>query len=639
MIKKLILALFCGIVGTLFVAQSDPWVHQQVGAAFKATYARAFHCTVTGNVEAVDFVHPRIILSNFSLSSSDGKGNWAWTAQQYHTGFSWSFFLLHRTIDMWVSAKNLTATTDMCDEMPSITPHIKALMSVPDLPIKIILKSTQIKNISLSIMADGARAQLCWDSNSKRTPNKLTSHFYLKQGIFTHQQQTVAHSLRGTLSTEVKTEPNNNESTFAINGQVDLPQLGDYPTCFITGTWHNNRGRFNVQSVDKALRIDPLILTQKDTTLHFNTSATFPLAYCINLLTQQSSSPVSGSCILNAQGSLDPEGQCEGYIACEDITNPWFADRSIVTGSFKKQQADFQGTVNLRTGIRSSWHGLFDWSGTKESGSCQLYNNITHPIPYSSRWHIQPHDATIDIAYHKPTNAFNLAYQIEATNSCTNATFNASGSLKTDDQQEVNGTGNFGSYQYKLSSTTQFPYLKHFTLSNNEGTSLITASYDGQKNSHTTHIAIPLIRTINEKIFDREMHGEGTVQITSAMKNNRLPAKMQLKDATIRLPQTYNFINGFDASIEADIANKRVTLRDIRCTLHSGSLYSPHATVWLDGKGALQFAHVPILIDHCLFTVKQDLFTMISGYLLFVKQPHQTACLNGHIFFDRSQLK
>ncbi len=639
MIKKLILGIFCGIIGTLFVAQNDHWVQQQVGIAFKKIYSHAFHCTVTGNVEAVDFIHPHIALSNFSLSSSDGKGKWSWTAQQYHTGFSWPFLLLHQTIDMWVSATNLTAATDMYNGMPSITPHIKALMSVPDLPIKILLKSTQIKNISLAIDGAETNALLCWDSSSQRTPSTLISHFYFKQGKITHQQKTVAHSLRGTLSTEIKTDPQNSESVLAINGQIDLPQLGEYPTCFITGTWHNNRGRFNVQSIDKALRINPLILTQKDTALHFNTSASFPIAYCINLLTGNSASPIQGSCVVHAQGSLDPEGKCEGYIACEDLITPWFSERSIITCSFKKQQSNLNGNVNLRTGTRSSWHGLFDWNGADESGSCQLYNNISHPIPYSSRWRIQPHDATIDIFYRKPTNRFDLQYHTQATNNITNATFDASGSINTNEPNKIEGSGSFGSYRYELTSTPKPPYLQHFALYDKEGKSLATVSYNEQKNSHTTNIAISFIRTINAKIFDHKMHGEGTVNIVSHIKDNKLYAQLQLNDATIRLPQTYNFINGFNASIEADIPTKRITLRNIHCTLHNGSLYSPHATVWLDAKGALQFAHVPLLIDHCLFTIKQDLFTVVSGYLLFTKQPSKKGCLNGHILFDRSQLK
>lgn len=639
MIKKFILGLICGIIGTLFVAQNDPWVQEQIGNTFKATYARAFHCTVTGKVETVDFIHPHIALSNFSLSSSDGNGNWSWTAQQYHTGFSWSFFLLQRTVDMWVSAKNLTATTDMHKGIPSITPHIKALMSVPDLPIKILLKSTKIKNVSLSIIGEGTQAQLCWDSTSQRTPNKLRSHFYLKHGIFTHQQQTVARSLRGTISTEIKTEPTNNDSTIAINGQIDLPQLGDYPTCFITGTWHNDRGRFNVQSIDKALRINPLILTKRDTDLQFNTSASFPIAYCINLLTNNCSSPIQGSCVMHAQGSLDPDGECEGYVACEDLSNPWFSDRSIITCSFKKQQANLHGSLNLRTGTTASWYGLFDWNNKKEAGSCHFYNNIGHHIPYSSRWFIQPHDASIDVSYHKLTNALDLHYQTRATNSSTNATFDASGAIHTHEQTKIQGTGSFGNYQYELIATPHYPYLSHLSLTDKEKNPLITVSYDAEKQKHTTRIAMPLIRTINEKIFDHEMHGEGTVYILSHIHDNKLSAHLQLKDATIRLPQTYNFINGFRASLEADIPSKQITLRNVQCSLHSGSLYSPRVSLWLDTKGEVQFAHVPLFIDHCLFTVKQDLFTMISGYLLFTKQPHEIGCLNGHILFDRSQLK
>ena len=457
--------------------------------------------------------------------------------------------------------------------------------------------------------------------------------------LLSQQQQTIAQSLRGTLSIEMKTDPQNSETVLAFNGQIDLPQLGEYPTCFITGTWHNDRGRFNVQSVDRALRINPLILKQKGGSLHFNTSASFPIAYCINLLTNSGTSPIQGSCVLHAQGSLDPEGLCEGYIACEDLTNPWFSEQSIVTCSFKKQRSDISGNLNLRTGTRSSWHGLFDWNDADESGSCQLYNNLSHPIPYSSRWCIQPHDATIDISYRKSTNEFNLQYHTQATNSITNATFDSYGTIHTHKKNKIEGSGAFGTYQYELAATPTPPYIQHLTLCDKESKSLATISYNKQKNRHTTNIAIPFIRTLNAKLFDHEMHGEGTVNIVSHIKDNKLHAQLHLKDATIRLPQTYNFINGFDASIEADIPNKRITLRNIQCTLHNGSLHSSRATVWLDEKGALKFAHVPLLIDHCLFTIKQDLFTVVSGYLVFTKQAHETGCLSGHILFDRSQLK
>lgn len=640
MIKQCILGIFCGIIGTLFIAQNDPWIHQQLGNAFKEIYARTFHCTVTGTVETIDFIHPRIVFSNFSLSSSDENGTWSWTAQQFQTGFSWSFFLLHRTLDVWVIAKDLAATTNIHNGIPSIAPHIQALMRVPNLPIKIIVKYTQVQNASLAIVDDKTQIQLCWDSSSKRTPCKVASHFCLKGGIFTYQQQTLAHSLRGTLDTEVNTKPQEKESTLTIDGHIDLPQLGNSSTCSVVGTWHNDQGRFAIQSADKRLHIDPLILTQKkDDTLQFNVSALFPLTYCINLLTKQNNASIHGSCTLNAQGSLDSAGSCEGSITCEDITNRWFSDHTNITCSFKKQHHDLQGSVHLCAGIHASCHGLFEWKGNSQSGSCHLYNAMQYPLPYIPNWFINPHNATVDITYHKPTNILGLQYQARATNNSTNNTFNLSGSFNTDDQQHLNGTGTFGSYTYQLSAIPQSPYLTRCTLSNSEGTSLATVSYDAAKNRHISNIAISLMRIMGEKIFNHEMHGEGTIQISSHVKNNILYAQVQLKDATIRLPQTYNFITGFNASIEADIFRKRISLHRMRCTLNSGSLYSPHLTVWLDGAGKLQFAHAPILLDHCLFTVKQDLFTMISGYLLFAKQPDTNACLTGHILFDRSQLK
>lgn len=637
MIKKLIFALMCGIIGTVFVAQYDPWVHEKMGDILKATYARAFHCTVNGHVESVDFLHPQIILSNFSLTSSDDKGTWSWKAQKYYTGFSWPFFLRYRTVDMWVAAKNLTATTSMYEGIPAITPHVKALMSVPDLPIKVLLKSTKIQNASLAILDEKNYALFCWDSNSQRTKERLSSQIQFKQGTLIHHGQTVANSLRGTLNTEQQTKTK--EGTLSFNGQIDLPQLGTYPTCFVSGTWHTDHGRFHIQSTDKSLRINPLILKQSEGALHVNGSVIFPLAYCIKLLTLQDTSAITGSCTMNIQGNMSSTGQCEGYFACEDLRIPWLPDPSIITCSFKKQQSDLTGSINLRTGSHSSWYGLFGWQENHGNGSCHLYNNLTHPIPCTTHWLINPHDASIEITYDKPTEHLALQYQAQTINTLTHKSFIAKGTIDSHAQQHIQSSGTWGNYHHTFDATTHYPFFKQITLHDNEGTMAAHIVYDAPKDRHTTHLAIPFIRTICQKIFDQEIHGEGTIHIESCIKKNKLHAELTLNDATIRLPQTYNFINGCKASLKADLTNTRLTARNIQCTLHSGSLFCPRVTVWLTPDRKLQFAHIPIIIDHCLFTIKQDLFTMISGYLLFDKQPEKPACLQGHLILDRSQLK
>ena len=155
MIKKISLGVLCGIIATILVSPYDPWVQEKVGIAFKNIFAQAFQCTVTGQVQSFSIFNPHIIFKNFTLSSSDQHhGNWSWCASRYITGFSWSFFLLNRAIDMWIVINGLTATTDMYDGIPSIAPHIKDLMSVPDLPIELFLKSTQIRNASATITAN-----------------------------------------------------------------------------------------------------------------------------------------------------------------------------------------------------------------------------------------------------------------------------------------------------------------------------------------------------------------------------------------------------------------------------------------------------------------------------------------------------
>ncbi len=640
MVKKFVFGIFCGIIATLFVIQSDPWVHYQIGTLIKAIYAKAFRCTVTGHVQSINFFNPHIVLTDLSLTSpKDGHGAWSWKAKRYTTGFSWSFFFKNRAIDMWIVAENLTASTDVHEGMPSIAPHVKALMSVPDLPIKIFLKSTQIRNAFLTLTNGETHGTFSWNSETIRTPQQVRSHFFIKDGSFSHNQAEYIRALGGTVVITIREKNKVKETSMNVDCRVNLPHLGEYATCFIAGAWQNNRARFNVHSIDKTLRINPLIITEKDNKLHFTTSASFPIAYFYNVLTNSTSSPVQGECILNAQGTLDAQGSCEGYFACEDIRHSWFSEHSIATCSFQRKQSKTQGTINIRLGTQSSWRGTLLWKDKKEKGTCFLYNNSPITTTYYPNWCLQPTSATIDMQYDRAKNSLDAHYTALAENAITNNTFELSGKISNNAQQQLCSTGTLGTQRYELITTLQAPYLSHAALYTADNKTLFDITYDEKQKNHHSSITMPFFQSIASHFLQHEIHGEGTVHITSSIQENTLHAKVHLSDATIRLPQTYNFVNGFDASIIADIPTKQITLQNVRCTLHSGSLQSPRATIWLNETGSLQFAHIPLLIDHCLFTVKQDLFTMVSGYLLFTKQPQYDTQLTGHIMLDRSQLK
>ena len=236
-------------------------------------------------------------------------------------------------------------------------------------------------------------------------------------------------------------------------------------------------------------------------------------------------------------------------------------------------------------------------------------------------------------------NSIDAHYTTLATNMITSATFESAGNIHKDANEKLYSEGVFENNRYELTTTIQHPYIHYAALYDQNNQPLLHIAYDEKEKVHNSYITMPLMRSITTKLFQHEIHGEGTANIRSRIENDKIRATIHLADATIRLPQTYNFVNGFDASVETDITNKRITLRNIRCTLHSGSLRSPRAVICLNSSGALQFMHIPLLIDHCLFTVKQDLFTMVSGYVLLTKQIQEDANMFGHIIFDRSQLK
>ncbi len=61
--------------------------------------------------------------------------------------------------------------------------------------------------------------------------------------------------------------------------------------------------------------------------------------------------------------------------------------------------------------------------------------------------------------------------------------------------------------------------------------------------------------------------------------------------------------------------------------------------MWFDKKWMPTFIHIPIFIDRCLVSVKQDLFAVVSGNMLLNKKNENKTHLSGNILINRAQLK
>lgn len=638
MIKQISIGLLLGIAITLFRAQSDPWAHKNVGTLFFKILATAFNCNVSGTVESISIIPARMTINHLLFSSSDKSNDWSWHAKKYTTGFSWFYLLFGSVIRMWVRLDNVDAYTATCDGQLAIYPHVKDLLKGPNLPIAFFLKSIDIRYGILTIN-NGLRNTFYWNSESKQVGTQFRSQFFIYDGSVESIDTPYIKNISGKVTLSVTEKANQFAIVIRVNGKGDMPQLGEYPTCFLSGRWFNDRGRFQLYSADDTFWINPLILSEHADGFYGDATINAPIAY-LNKLITSFNARLNGTALLHMRGSLRPSGNAHINLLCEDIKHDWFSMPSLLRSSLTKRGWEIDGSWNLKTGRHHIWHGSFLWDMQNQQTNYRITNSSPLIIPSYELWQIEPDDMKLHIHYDNNKTQLTTTLSSSISDKTKKMRYPLCAHGTIDNENHIHLDGSIGKCRVRVDAwNDREPRLNYLEFFDEHDRSLSSCHYDDEKKDYHGAIDISLLRFLSMGFFHYDVQAEGTLLFNGHINDYRLYADTYLNDATVRLPQTLNFLHGATASWIIDTALKKIELYDLKAALHTGSFVIPAATVSFDANGHLQFAHVPLIVDHCLFTVKHDLFAMISGGLLLQKQIDQHAKLHGTVVLDRSQLK
>ncbi|HLE76352.1 MAG TPA: translocation/assembly module TamB domain-containing protein [Candidatus Babeliales bacterium] len=637
MILRIILGICIGLGGTLFKMQEDGWVKEKVGAAFQHILASTLECQVTCTVDFFDIITPRLYIRDLCMRASDNS--WAWSAQSYRSGFSWLDVIQKRSIGLWAHAKELHAHSKMKEGLPAILSHIQELIKGPDLPIPLCITQAKIRDASCMICDTEIETASRWHCDAIKDGMLFRLKFRVIDGtLFYHSNQYLS-DLKGSVAVTTTEKNNAIEYAAQIDMNGSLLQLGAYPTCFISGSWHQNRGRFQLQSIDRSLRINPLVIGEKQDDLYVEATASLQIPLLYKLFFNTDVSPVNGTCNIQFKGSLDDAGSSDGMIVCEEVQAPWVAGPSACAITFAKRAAEWSGIWGVKNELHQALHGSFGWHANEQRVELFAENEAAICLPYISHFTLHPQDVQLQCLYNTKTQSLDATYKILASHATNHTTIASSGACSIDAQRTINVQGTLGSYRYECAASLADTILSQLRVWDAAHRQTAHVSYDAVHKKYHSMIDFSVMHALCDAFLQYDLHGEGTICADGYKKGDTVCLTAHLNDATIRLPQTYNFISGATVSIVGDVQNKRVWFNDLSCVLHSGSITSRQGVVWLSDDGALQFMHIPFMIDRCLVTAKQDLFAVLSGNLLLSKKSADAAVISGNLMINRAQLK
>jgi hypothetical protein len=646
MILRILSSLLVAVCVLLGVVTQDNLVRQHIAASCRDMLESTLGCQVSLRVRSCNFFIPEVELEDVRLAGTDDQGNpWQWRCKRYRAGFSWAHVLSFGMIDFFGEADDVHIYSVAHGQSIAIAGHIQKLLAPPALPLPSFLKMFAIHRAQI-LMCDPVRnisVSTSLKSMSRKIHDRFRTTVYVTDGSI-HSSHNVERCsrMRGTFTCDLKDTLDGPRCALKCDSYFYMPQWRDHGGCFVSGVWEWDHGRFSLYNADHSCAIDPVVITLDNGRPHVRAQARVQLESVLDICNVPSAAGVAGSASLSFTGTCDEQGRvaCDLDVACEDVTVAHSPYRASCTLSCAKRNDDIKamGTVRLHGVGECSLRGR--WDHTQKNGECLIHNSTALELPSVRHWKILPHDFRVSLV--GSLDRADAQYAVQCTHLFTHETACHEGlMLARPGEIQAQGWWKQGYYQAHVQRGTQ-PHSDTLVCFKDDGSELLRIKHDvhDAQSYVAAVIQFPLIRAFMGQMLGYDVQGDGTVKIGMRIGNNTpLMADVLLTDAAIRLPQTYNFVDGMRAHVSYDSTQRKVLIDDFICSLHTGRVGCAHAAIYFDPYGALSYASVPFVFDRCLLNMQHDLFAMVSGALLFCKHPQAPAQLSGSITIDRAQLK
>jgi hypothetical protein len=636
MFKKTFFALVLGIIGTIFFAQYDSWTHQKIQQLFEKVAEKYLGGHFSCSVQSVNFFSPSLVLQDLEMKSVDADA-WSWQCKKCEVHCSWIQLLLKGIMEQHVMIDGFECRSRIENSHLAVESHVMAMLQKSFLPFDVELKSMVFKNAYFEAHDDlyNVDGALSFNSSSLRMGSQIKTTLFVGDGHVAYKKNKYIENIATDFF--VLTEFCEKTGAYDISAQVAgtcaLSQMGECGSCYVAGSWKGDRGRFSVRNAYNSLTIDPIIITEKEVRVN----ARFPLSYAAQCVADSADShSINGTVHCSMKINKDAEQSVDGQLVVEDVT----MNEQYICDSGKIAFTRCGENWKMRLGItryNQECKGMGYWNHATSKGEFNLKNSTdlsSKKFPY---WRVKSNSfgahVTVD------NDVVTGSCDAVATHTLSNAVHTIITSLSyIQGLVNVDGCIDESHFSAALSLHPQFA-LHHCTYKDKDNKPLITLQEVYDQKKLVGSIAFPFVRSLINSTMQYDVQGEGALDVIATVSPTKIVADVALSEATIRLPQTYNFIDGFKAHFVYNITDRSAIFEDINLSLYTGNINCLRANFHFDSNGALIFAHAPCILNGCLLNIKKDLFTIVSGNILFSKSMNIDSRIDGHILIEKSQLK
>lgn len=639
MVGRIFASCIVGVVACLFVAQYDSWL-KEVGAFYVCQQLeKNALCTAVGRLSTMSFFLPDLVFENIALESASGP-QWRWRAERVSVSFSWWQFVRHGCLDVDVRLYGCCATSSMVDGTPAIISHVQQFFADSLLPIRTNMKLIELHESSLSLYDEERRMSgfFQFSSVTKKIGDAFKTMVTIRDGEWVARERQLFSRLEGKVASAIQIASGSQGDASKMEGSVDIrldvPQL-DRPACFVTGTWENKSGRFSIRNVQQLLTIEPCIVSLKDRGIYLDVVARFPLSYVWRLgMCMPDTNTVGGNCAMRMRGNVTGEGALDGHLAIEDVRFYDHLPCSALTITLHRLASVMQGAIKARARdveLGGSWN-----MNANGDAFLSLTNGQRFTVPGFSYWHADAGDVQCSVR-RMADGLCAGTYDCTFRNAAYTAPLVSRGKL-TYSNSELAWNGSVGDYRYQGIGSFLFPYVRSFDMRDVSGAPFASVFFSQQDHQWLGECSYPFLRILIELLSGTKVQGKGNVIFGAHYNDGAFCMQAHLNNGIIRLPHTYNFIDECKARLSWHGNERALIIEDMYFGLHTGTGHCVQGALQFDNVCKLEYMHIPIVFNRCLFNVKKDLFAMVSGHGVLSKKEGE-ASLMGRITIDRAQVK
>lgn len=636
--SKILFGCLLGCIMLLFYASRSQVVQQEIKKSLQKTFKEQFDCDWDGQVASIDLLALNIEFKNVSFLPCHRADGWSLYTDKFYVSASLFQFIFYRRFSCHGYFEQIVIYEKQVAEKSHFV-QVLSKMFFGQLPSNISFDYVSVKEGQLILEDATGDGKLSYHYNCQTSSERdgLHTKLYLVDGDLSYKNQIIFEKIFGSFVSIVPYNNDLQEIYARVDCRLSIPVLQEKGSCFFLGDLYRGHGAFVLSNDDQSFIIEPLKIKIKSDSMPFNCALSIESELVQNLLAHKViDQDLTGNLTLSVTGNLlDVTESVQGSLQIQKIAykNNSLVDHFVV--AFKKQNNGY--VTNFLYNNNPLFEGLIEDS--HHNISFVMHNIAPLQLRSDSYWNIPVNHGQVSGCIKKDSMTMQGDYHADLENLKLDSMVKAKGSFEIN-REQLTCTGFFEDKKYVCSiGLFPTPHLIELSYKSREQSLIDFHEHQDASQGTVGSIDFNFLKSLLPDIYKSSFSQTGNFLVHGQFKNDTYQAELSTSKAHIRIPSLFNVVQDFKATTIFNFVDRSIIIDSMIAHLYEGVVNCDHAIINFDSTAQTSFLHVPLTLENMFMSWNKGIFGIVSGRLFLSQQQQKNLELQGHLMFDKAELK